>query len=139
MNDQLKIIFLDMMDYLNSEAKKLGFYNTKDMIYNAIDNGLLVMSDEVVQVAIHMCNIRNKIAHGEGRYVFSVTKDSVWTIYMLGIVLLGWYSPYIRIDFSDGKDVYFYRNNGELVAKLSKIKRIYYEESSIPFLNNFFS
>ena len=133
----LKIIFLDTIDYLNNEARKMGFINCKDMIYKCVSRGYYKM-DYTIKTAIYMCDIRNNIAHGDAQIVSSVTKESLWIVYVVGIVALGYFSNIVGIKTVDNNDIYFYKN-GELVVRLLKLKQNYENDGHLILITDFFS
>ncbi len=94
--------------------------------------------DYFTRTAIYMCDVRNNIAHGNAQAVSSVTKETLWIVYAVGIVALGYFSDVVDIEPVGTDDIYFYKN-GELVARLAKIQQNYVNYGNLPLLTDFFS
>lgn len=118
MTNSYMAIFLDLMEYLNTNAKKMGGANIKDLCYKAMENGKFVR-DESTNRFIHFCKLRNDIAHGNAKAADELNKDVVLDMYFIGIFLLFLFSEEWEVK-ACGKDYHFY-HNGVLEEKLSRL------------------
>ena len=118
MTNSYMAIFLDLMEYLNTNARKMGANNIKDLCYKAMESGKFKRDDSTYRF-IHFCKLRNDIAHGNAQAANELTKEVVLDMYYIGIFLLFLYSEEWEIKAS-GNDYHFYRN-GTLEVKLSDL------------------
>ena len=130
MTNSYMAIFLDLMEYLNTNAKKMGGANIKDLCYKAIESGKFKRDDSTKQF-IHFCKLRNDIAHGNATLANELTKEAVLDMYFVGIFLLFLSSEEWQVE-QRGNDYYFY-HNGELEIKLSKLAEKVRRENRLLF------
>ena len=123
-------IFLDLMEYLNTNARKMGGNNIKDLCYKAMENGSFRRDDSTYRF-IHFCKLRNDIAHGNAQAAEELSKEVVLDIYYIGIFLLFLFSEEWEVKAA-GKDYHFYRN-GTLEVKLSDLYEHVQKENSMLF------
>lgn len=114
-------LFLDVMEYLNRNAKRLGGKNIKDLFYRLRDYGFLPDSSFLTNKFIYFCNIRNNIAHGDASFVEEITRGDIFLVYSTGLFILMQYSEEWECDGVDG-DIYCYHND-ELTIRFSKLMR----------------
>ena len=125
-------MFLDAMDYLNSNAQTIGAKNIKELCYRAIDYGFL-KQDQMTRKFIYFCNKRNDIAHGGARFANEITRDVLFEVYLLGIMLLFRFSKDWDVE-AKSDDIYCYYR-GELKIKYSKLVKKVKSENALLFID----
>ena len=130
-------VFLDFMEYLNRNAKKLGGMNIKDLCYKAIRNGFIKKDDIVTRRFIYMCDLRNSVAHGNALLASELNdEEMLYHIYAYGLLILIHHSREWYIE-TINNDIYCYKN-GQLRIKFSKLLHVMKKDRVIYFLEDFY-
>ena len=123
MNGDYVTRFLDLMDYLNTNAKKMGGKNIKDLMHKAVNEGRYECDKWDLKRFTYFCDLRNNIAHGGASYVTELNNDSLFDMYFQGILILFISSREWEV-IVENNDMYCY-HKGRLKVKFSKrIKKV---------------
>ncbi|MDY3303356.1 MAG: hypothetical protein SOW78_03620 [Clostridia bacterium] len=128
-------IFLDLMDYLNTNAQKMGGRNIKDLMQKAVNRGYYACSDWEKRKFIYFCDLRNEVAHGGASYASEISEDVIYEMYFTGMFILFLSSEEWMLA-AVNNDIYCY-NEGELKVKFSKLIKKVKQDRQLLFIDFF--
>ena len=124
-------MFLDLMNYLNTNAKTLGGKNAKDLCYKAIERGVLKRSENTKKF-VHFCDLRNSIAHGGANSATEITRDVIFEIYYIGLLILFLSSSVWSVKSNSGDiDIY---HDGKFIMKFSAFMKAVEKRNQLQFI-----
>lgn len=125
--------FLDLMDYLNTNAKKMGGRNIKDLMCKAVNSGRYESTKWDLRRFTYFCDLRNDIAHGGASYVTEINNDVLFDMYFQGVLILFISSREWEVVVQDN-DMYCY-HEGKLKVKFSKLIKKVKQDNELLFID----
>lgn len=126
-------LFLDLMNYLNKNAKIMGGRNIKDLMLKAVNNGYYECSDWDRRRFIYFCDLRNEVAHGGASYASEITQDVIYEMYFTGILVLCLFAKGWRVVAENG-DINCYCK-GILKIRMSKLIKKVKQDRQLIFID----